>query len=93
MAEPAGAIGTDVELIRAAIERASGPDGVLVLMDLGSAVMSAEMAVELLGRGTTDRGSCSPRRRSSRGRSPPPPGQGRARGSTRSPRRHERRST
>ena len=43
-----GSIGTDVERVRAAIERAMGNDGVLVLMDLGSALMSAEMAVELL---------------------------------------------
>jgi phosphocarrier protein FPr len=46
-----GSIGTDVERVRAAIERAMGPDGVLVLMDLGSALMSAEMAVELLEGG------------------------------------------
>ena len=44
-----GTIGTDVERVRAAIERAMTEDGVLVLMDLGSALMSAEMAVELLG--------------------------------------------
>jgi len=43
-----GSIGTDVERVRAAIERAMTDDGVLVLMDLGSALMSAEMAVELL---------------------------------------------
>jgi phosphocarrier protein FPr len=43
-----GTIGTDVERVRAAIERAMTKDGVLVLMDLGSALMSAEMAVELL---------------------------------------------
>jgi phosphocarrier protein FPr len=43
-----GAIGTDVELVYEAIGRAAGPDGVLVLMDLGSAVMSAEMAVEMV---------------------------------------------
>jgi len=43
-----GTIGTDVERVRAAIERAMSSDGVLVLMDLGSALMSAEMAVELL---------------------------------------------
>jgi phosphocarrier protein FPr len=49
MAEPEGGIGTDVELVRAAIERAASPDGVLVLMDLGSAVMSAEMAAEMIG--------------------------------------------
>jgi phosphocarrier protein FPr len=48
MAEPEGAIGTDVELVHAAIGRAAGPDGVLVLMDLGSAVMSAEMAAEMV---------------------------------------------
>jgi phosphocarrier protein FPr len=54
--EPAGgleddSIGTDVERVRAAIERAMSEDGVLVLMDLGSALMSAEMAVELLSSG------------------------------------------
>src|ERR671938_434786 len=32
-----------------AIERAGSGDGVLVLMDLGSALMSAEMAVEMGG--------------------------------------------
>lgn len=46
-----GSIGTDVERVRAAIERAMTDDGVLVLMDLGSALMSAEMAVELLQSG------------------------------------------
>src|SRR4051812_16668920 len=49
MAEPEGAIGTDLELVQAAIGRAAGPDGVLVLMDLGSAVMTAEMAAEVVG--------------------------------------------
>ena len=33
---------------QAAIERADGPDGVVVLMDLGSAVLSAELALDLL---------------------------------------------
>ncbi len=46
-----GTIGTDVERVREAIERAMSDDGVLVLMDLGSALMSAEMAVELLAGG------------------------------------------
>jgi multiphosphoryl transfer protein len=46
--DPPGALGTDVERVRTAIERAMGEDGVLVLMDLGSALMSAEMATELL---------------------------------------------
>ncbi|MEA2316429.1 MAG: multiphosphoryl transfer protein [Solirubrobacteraceae bacterium] len=52
MADPPGEIGTDPELIMAAIERASSEDGVLVLMDLGSALMSADMAVEM-GPGDT----------------------------------------
>jgi phosphoenolpyruvate-protein phosphotransferase/dihydroxyacetone kinase phosphotransfer subunit len=42
-------IGTDAVLVQRAIERAWSDDGVLVLMDLGSAVLSAEMALELLG--------------------------------------------
>src|SRR4051812_26469268 len=49
MADPPGAIGTDAMVVMEAIERASSDDGVLVLMDLGSAVMSAEMAVEMAG--------------------------------------------
>ena len=42
-------LGTSAERVQAAIERAMSPDGVLVLMDLGSALMSAEFAIELLG--------------------------------------------
>src|SRR5919198_5700604 len=48
MDEP-GALGTDAERVRAAIERAMSDDGVLVLMDLGSALMSTEFAIEMLG--------------------------------------------
>ncbi|HEX3804953.1 MAG TPA: phosphoenolpyruvate--protein phosphotransferase [Solirubrobacteraceae bacterium] len=47
MGEP-GVLGTSADLVRAAIERAMSPDGVLVVMDLGSALMTAEFAVELL---------------------------------------------
>ncbi|MBV9000949.1 MAG: PTS-dependent dihydroxyacetone kinase phosphotransferase subunit DhaM, partial [Solirubrobacterales bacterium] len=47
--EEPGVLGTDAERVRAAIERAMSDDGVLVLMDLGSALMSAEFAIELLG--------------------------------------------
>src|SRR5436190_204322 len=47
-----GALGTDPDRVRAAIERAMSDDGVLVLMDLGSALMSAEMAIELLADGS-----------------------------------------
>jgi multiphosphoryl transfer protein len=46
-----GSVGTDAARVQAAIERAMSADGVLVLMDLGSALMSAEMATELLGGG------------------------------------------
>lgn len=38
--------GTDAAAIADAIGRVDGPDGVLVVMDLGSAVLNAEMAVE-----------------------------------------------
>ena len=41
-------IGTNMERILAAIDTVYQPDGVLVLMDLGSAVLSTEMAVEML---------------------------------------------
>lgn len=44
-------LGTDAALIAAAIERVSSGGGVLVLMDLGSAILSAEMAVEMLPDG------------------------------------------
>ena len=46
--EPGHPIGTDAMLVMAAIERAWSDDGVLVLMDLGSAVLSAEMALDFL---------------------------------------------
>jgi multiphosphoryl transfer protein len=48
MDEP-GALGTDAERVRAAVQRAMSPDGVLVLMDLGSALLSTEFAIEMLG--------------------------------------------
>ncbi len=44
----ANALGTDPVLILGAIEGVYSEDGVLVLMDLGSALLSAEMAVEML---------------------------------------------
>jgi phosphoenolpyruvate-protein phosphotransferase/dihydroxyacetone kinase phosphotransfer subunit len=45
---PDAPIGTDAVKVLEAIERAWSDDGVLVLMDLGSAVLSAEMALEML---------------------------------------------
>ncbi len=41
-------MGTNAERIFAALQEAYSPDGVLVLMDLGSAVMSAQMAIEMM---------------------------------------------
>jgi phosphocarrier protein FPr len=41
-------LGTDAQAIAEAIRSVHGPDGVLVLMDLGSAVLAAETALELL---------------------------------------------
>ena len=48
MAPPETALGTDAVRVAAAIEEAWSERGVLVLMDLGSALLSAEMALELL---------------------------------------------
>lgn len=47
--EEQGVLGTDANRIAQAIGRAMSPDGVLVLMDLGSALLSSELALELLG--------------------------------------------
>src|SRR5215210_2432581 len=47
VAVAAGGFGTDATEVSAALEKAFSPDGVLVLMDLGSAVLSAELALEL----------------------------------------------
>jgi multiphosphoryl transfer protein len=43
-----GGIGTDAMRVLAAVETAWSDDGVLVVMDLGSAVLSAEMALDML---------------------------------------------
>ena len=45
---PDSPLGTDPEAIRQAIEKVYSADGVLLLLDLGSALLSAELAVELL---------------------------------------------
>ena len=47
--EPDQPLGTDPALVAAAMERADDGDGVVVLMDLGSAVLSADAALELVG--------------------------------------------
>lgn len=46
--DPENPIGTDAFAIKAAIEQVWSADGVLVLMDLGSAIMNAETALDFL---------------------------------------------
>ncbi|MFM8944636.1 MAG: dihydroxyacetone kinase phosphoryl donor subunit DhaM, partial [Actinomycetota bacterium] len=46
-----GAIGTDAVRVADAIRAAMSPEGVVVLMDLGSAVLSTELALDLLEEG------------------------------------------
>ena len=41
-------IGTSAETIQQAIEQADGPDGILILLDMGSAILSTEVALEML---------------------------------------------
>lgn len=45
---PDGGIGTDYEAVTAAVQRADSGDGVVLLYDLGSAQMTAELVVESL---------------------------------------------
>lgn len=49
-----GTIGTDAMMICEAICAAESGDGVVILADLGSGVMSAEMAMEFLNDDTID---------------------------------------
>jgi PTS hybrid protein len=58
--EPAGGtddgrVGTSFDLVTAAIEAADGGAGVVVLCDLGSAILTAETALELLDEERRDR--------------------------------------
>ncbi|AHY46310.1 dihydroxyacetone kinase, phosphotransfer subunit [Rubrobacter radiotolerans] len=50
-----GGIGTDPERIQSAIEEIDSGDGVLVFMDLGSAILSAETVLEMLDADLRDR--------------------------------------
>lgn len=44
-----GSLGTSIDRIQAALQQIASPDGTLVLVDIGSAVLSVEMAIEALG--------------------------------------------
>lgn len=46
-----GTLGTSIEKILSALQQVDGPEGILVLLDLGSAVMATEMAVEAFAQG------------------------------------------
>lgn len=46
--DPAGGLGSSIEAIQAAIDRAWSDAGVAILFDLGGAETNAEMAIELL---------------------------------------------
>jgi dihydroxyacetone kinase phosphotransfer subunit len=48
---PGGEIGTDFQRIYEAVERVMSDDGVAVLFDLGSALMTAEMVMEQFEEG------------------------------------------
>jgi dihydroxyacetone kinase phosphotransfer subunit len=47
--DPGGGLGTSVEAIMKAIERAWSEAGVAILVDLGGAESNSEMAIEMLG--------------------------------------------
>lgn len=49
-----GKLGTDMRKIKMAIERAFNPDGVLILTDLGSSVLTTEMVIDMLEEANTD---------------------------------------
>src|ERR1700730_521131 len=55
-------LGTSVDKILAAIQAVDGPDGVLILLDLGSPILSTEKALERLEDDQRDRiaHSCAP---------------------------------
>ncbi len=57
---PDGDLGTDAVAIAAAIDEADSGDGVLVLMDLGSAILSAETALEFVAAPERVRLSAAP---------------------------------
>ena len=55
-----GSLGTSVERIIAALHKVDNPDGILILLDMGSAVMATEMAVEAFAQDRRDQVIISP---------------------------------
>jgi PTS hybrid protein len=52
---PDGSLGTDADRISEALSAADAGAGVVVLGDLGSAILATETAIEALGPGTSER--------------------------------------
>lgn len=50
-----GGIGTDIDIILEGINKAYSDDGIVILFDLGSALMNAEMALEFLPENKKDK--------------------------------------
>ncbi|QFG21872.1 dihydroxyacetone kinase phosphoryl donor subunit DhaM [Actinomadura sp. WMMB 499] len=50
--DPDGGLGTSIVAVERAVERAADGDGVLLLADIGSSVLTAEMVVEDAREGT-----------------------------------------
>jgi PTS hybrid protein len=77
--DPDSPIGTDPIKVMEAIESVADTDHVLVMMDIGSALLSAETALDLLDPAMAAKVRCAPRRWS-KGRwrppSAPPPAPG-----------------
>jgi phosphoenolpyruvate---glycerone phosphotransferase subunit DhaM len=48
-----GSLGTSVELIQDGLQAVASPDGVLILVDMGSAVISVETVLEVFSGGPT----------------------------------------
>ncbi len=57
---PDGGFGTDATAVARAIAEVDSPDGVLVIVDLGSALLSTDLALELVDAETSDRTLVSP---------------------------------
>jgi dihydroxyacetone kinase phosphotransfer subunit len=53
--DPSGGLGTNVEAIIAAIDRAWTDQGVAILVDLGGAETNSEMAIEFIGEPRSDK--------------------------------------
>ena len=49
-----GKLGTDMKKIKSAIEKVNGPEGVLILTDLGSSVLTTEMVIDMLDEDNKD---------------------------------------